>query len=103
MHTHTHPTFLENLTYDDQKLEYERCINSVSQILNKSNKLIKSMSHPTGSYSLETLEILKKLRIEIGFKSTMQIEKDKGMSKINNTNLEIARETHPAIIRMMKK
>ena len=103
LHTHTHPTLLENLKYDDQKLEYERCINSISQILNKSKKLIKSMSHPTGSYNLKTLEILKTLGIEIGFKSTMQIEKDKGMSKVNNTNLEIARETHPAIIRLMNK
>ena len=36
-----------------------------------------------------TLEILKELGIELGFKQIMTIEPEKGMKKINNSFLEI--------------
>ena len=52
------------------------------------------MSHPNGSYSAKTLAILKNLGIRLGFKQIMTIEKDKGMKKINNSPLEIARKPH---------
>ena len=61
------------------------------------------MSHPNGSYNLDTLEILKNLGINLGFKHIMQVEPEKGMKNINNSNLEIARENHSAIIKMMNK
>jgi hypothetical protein len=59
------------------------------------------MSHPNGSYNLDTLEILKNLGIELGFKQIMAIEPEKGMKKINNSRLEIARENHSAIMKRM--
>ena len=38
--------------------------------------------------------------IEVGFKHLMVIEKEKGMKKINNSNLEIARQDHTAIFKI---
>ncbi len=35
LHSHNHPTLLENLSYDEQKLEYENCISIISNIIKK--------------------------------------------------------------------
>ncbi len=101
LHTHTHPTLLEKLNYDEQKNEYEKNLSSISRILNKPKNEIKCMSHPCGSYNNDTLEILKELGILLGFKQIMTIESDKGMKKINNSFLEIAREDHSTIFGRM--
>ena len=63
---------------------------------------IKTMSHPSGSYNKSTLKILKDLGIELGFKQIMTKEPEKGMKKVNNSSLEIAREDHADIIKQMK-
>jgi peptidoglycan/xylan/chitin deacetylase (PgdA/CDA1 family) len=101
LHTHSHPTLLEKLNYDEQKNEYEKNLSSISNILNKPKNEIKCMSHPCGSYNNDTLEILKELGILLGFKQIMTIEPEKGMKKINNSFLEIAREDHSTIFRRM--
>ena len=59
------------------------------------------MSHPCGSYNNYTLEILKELGIELGFKQIMTIEPEKGMKKVNNSFLEIARQNHTQIFKRM--
>ena len=59
------------------------------------------MSHPCGSYNEDTLKILKELGIELGFKQIMTIEPEKGMKKINNTKLEIARQDHAHIMKII--
>ena len=48
-----------------------------------------------------TLKILKELGIELGFKQIMTIEQEKGMKKINNSFLEIARQDHAEIFKRM--
>ena len=101
LHTHTHPTLLEKLNYDEQKNEYEKNLSSISSILDKPKNEIKCMSHPCGSYNNDTLEILKELGILLGFKQIMTIESEKGMKKINNSFLEIAREDHSTIFKRM--
>ncbi|MBC8296158.1 MAG: polysaccharide deacetylase family protein [Pelagibacterales bacterium] len=101
LHSHNHPTLLEKLNYDEQKKEYLNCISTISKILNKSVNDIKWMSHPCGSYNNNTLEILKELGIELGFKESMAIETEKGMKKVNNSFLEIARQDHSNIIKIM--
>ncbi len=101
LHSHNHPTVLENLTYSEQKNEYEKCLSSISNILNKPKEKIKYMSHPCGSYNNNTLEILKELNIELGFKQIMTIETEKNMKRINNSCLEIAREDHATIYKEM--
>lgn len=102
LHSHSHPTLLEKLSYKKQKKEYEKCLFHLNKILkNRKNEII-SMSHPCGSYDYRTLEILSNLNIEIGFKQIMGIEKDKGMKKVNNTYLEIARQDHSSILKELK-
>jgi peptidoglycan/xylan/chitin deacetylase (PgdA/CDA1 family) len=101
LHSHNHPTLVEKLNYDEQKNEYLNCISTISKILNKSANEIKWMSHPCGSYNNDTLQILKELGIELGFKSIMTIEPEKGMKKINNSFLEIARQDHAVIVKRM--
>jgi peptidoglycan/xylan/chitin deacetylase (PgdA/CDA1 family) len=101
LHSHSHPTLLEGLSYDEQKLEYENCISIISKIIDKPKSEIKFMSQPCGSYNNHTLEILKELGIELGFKSMMSIEIEKGMKKINNSFLEIARQDHAEILKRM--
>mgnify|MGYP007072081061 CR=1 FL=1 len=59
------------------------------------------MSHPCGSYNNDTIEILKELQIKLGFKQIMTIEPEKGMKKINNSSLEIARKNHCEIMTEM--
>ena len=46
-------------------------------------------------------KILKKLGIELGFKQIMTIEPEKGMNKVNNSFLEIARQDHAEIVKRM--
>jgi peptidoglycan/xylan/chitin deacetylase (PgdA/CDA1 family) len=101
LHSHNHPTLLEKLNYDEQKNEYEKCLSSISNILDKPKNEIKYMSHPSGSYNNDTLKILKELKIELGFKQIMQVEPEKNMKKINNSSLEIARQDHAIILKMI--
>ena len=101
LHSHNHPTLLEKLNYDEQKNEYEKCLSSISNILDKTKNEIKYMSHPCGSYNNDTLEILKELGVELGFKQIMTIEPEKGMKKLNNSFLEIARQDHARIYKSM--
>ena len=61
----------------NKKIEYEKSLSLISHILNKPKNEIKCMSHPCGSYNNDTLEILKGLGIELGFKNVMMIEKEK--------------------------
>ena len=103
LHTHTHPTLLEKLNYDEQKNEYEKNLSSISSILDKPKKEIKCMSHPCGSYNNDTLEILKELGVLLGFKQIMTIESEKGMKKVNNSFLEIARQDHADIYKRMNQ
>ena len=99
LHTHSHPTLLEKLSYDEQKKEYEKNLSIIKNILDKPKSEIQYMSHPSGSYNDDTLKILKELGVELGFKQIMSIEPKKGMKKINNSSLEIAREDHATIIK----
>ena len=63
LHSHNHPTMLENLSYKEQRNEYETNLSSLSKILNKSKNSIKCMVHPSGSYNNFTLKILKEIGI----------------------------------------
>ena len=101
LHTHTHPTVFENLSYDEQLNEYQNNISILSEILKINKTDIKYMAHPSGSYNKDTIKILTDLGIKLGFKEIMTMDPEKGMTKINNSFLEIARQDHAAIIKMM--
>ena len=98
LHSHSHPTLLENLTFKNQLNEYKNNKKILSKILKKKISYFKTMSHPCGSYNENTKIILNRLGIKLGFKQIMTIEKEKMMKKINNSNLEIARQDHSDIM-----
>tara|TARA_Y100000591_G_C21835707_1_gene702349 strand:+ start:767 stop:1696 length:930 start_codon:yes stop_codon:yes gene_type:complete len=101
LHSHDHPALMEKLSYENQYNQYKRNINILSKILKKDINQINCMSHPSGSYNKNTLEVLEKIGIKLGFKQIMTIEPEKGMKKINNSNLEIARQDHADIMKMI--
>lgn len=103
LHSHSHPTLLENLTFKNQLKEYENNQKILSKILKKKTSYFKTMSHPCGSYNEDTKKILNKLGVKLGFKQIMTLEKEKKMKKINNSNLEIARQDHSDIISIINK
>ena len=100
LHSHTHPTLIEKLSYDEQNNEYSKNISVLSNILNCKKSEIKTMSHPCGSYNEDTKKVLNNLDINIGFRATMSVDFTK-MEKINNSSLEIAREDHANIMKLM--
>ena len=94
LHTHNHPTLLEE---EEKSIQYKEYFTNKKILEKITNKKIISMSHPCGSYSKSTLKILKNLGIQIGFKQTILI--DEKVKKINQSKLEIAREDHSNIIK----
>lgn len=101
LHSHTHPTHLEDMSYLEQTNEYHKNSELLYKIINDPIYKINSMSHPCGSYNFDTLNILNKLNIDIGFKQIMTVEKNRNMKKINNTNLEIARIDHSILLKQL--
>lgn len=93
LHSYTHPTTLHNLTHAQQKVEYEKNYDHLRAIL-KSNPI--AMSHPCGNYNLDTLNILKRLGIRIGFRSSNSIT-------TIESNLEIPRNDHANVLREMRE
>ena len=103
LHSHNHPTFIEGLSKEKQRIEYEKNRTILAKILKKNKNFLFSMSHPCGSYNNNTLQILKGMNIKLGFKQMMKVDKSRGMKKINSSNLEIAREDHTTILKKIIK
>ena len=97
LHSHSHPYLMKKLSKDQQFKEYSTNKNILKKI---TKKKIFSMSHPCGSFNNHTLNILKKLDINLGFKSSLIL--DNINMNINKSNLEIAREDHSNIMRKIK-
>ena len=99
LHSHYHHTRKEKLSYQEQLNDYTINKNFLSKLLKKQSNYIKTASHPFGSYNKDTLKVFENLGIALAFKDSMQIEKEKRMTKINNSKFEIAREDHMNILR----
>ena len=95
LHSHSHNTFIENLSFEEQKNDYQKCLKKISGILNKQVNDIKFMSHPCGSYNNDTLKVLEDLGIEMGFREIM-------LKKKNFTSLELPRQDHMEIYNRLK-
>ena len=92
LHSYSHPTKMSKLNKSEQKLQYQRNYKHLSELLGKS---INSMSHPCGDYNQETLNILKEIPIEIGFRSNMSIKEVR-------SSLEIPRDDHANVFKLMQ-
>ena len=93
LHSYSHPTTLHLMDKKLQEEEYQQNYKHLSELLNIN---LIAMSHPCGNYNSNTLEILNSKKIEIGFRSSNSIKNIK-------SSLEIPREDHSQILKMMNK
>lgn len=68
IHSHSHPTAIADLSYEEQKNEYQKNFEILTDILHDKPF---TMAHPCNSYSDDTLEILSNIGIRLGFCSNM--------------------------------
>lgn len=92
LHSHTHPMKIDNFDY---KLQYNEYLKSKKILEKFLNKKIWAMSHPCGNYNNNSLKVLKKIGIKIGFRSNLFIKKIK-------SNLEVPREDHTDLLKRLK-
>ena len=91
LHTHTHPTRVAYLPPQDQFREYRENHSRLTTLLGEPPV---AMSHPCNSYNAETLAILRKLGVKVGFRSNMN-------GGGPHSELEYPREDHAHILREM--
>ncbi len=88
LHSHSHPTTISRLPAETQYHEYAENHRVLSEILGKPPC---TMSHPCNSYDARTLQALKALGIDLGFRSNM--------AGTAVTALEHPRDDHAEIVR----
>lgn len=93
LHSYSHPMTIHTLSSAEQETEYQDNYDHLTSVI--KDKPI-AMSHPCGNYNEDTLRILKRLDIRIGFRSNNSITHI-------NSNLEIPRNDHANILKEMKK
>lgn len=92
LHSHTHPTALASLPAEEQEKEYATNHETLRDIVGETPL---AMSHPGDSYTTETLGILRRLGIKVGFRATMA-------SRVNAGELEFPREDHMNVLRALQ-
>ena len=90
LHSHTHPTCLAALTQAEQAREYQ---DNQAYLTNLLGQPPLTMSHPCNSYTTVTLEILRGLGVQMGFRANL--------APGDYSLLEIPREDHANIMREM--
>lgn len=91
LHSHSHPTCLEQLPVEQQEWEYRENIAHLTQVLGQPPTTV---AHPCNSYNAATLTLLKTLGIRVGFRSN---------TKPGFTSpLELPREDHALVWKAMQ-
>ncbi|WP_202801651.1 polysaccharide deacetylase family protein [Herbaspirillum sp. CF444] len=93
LHSYSHPTTLHTLTLEQQSAEYLDNYLHLQDVLGSPPI---SMSHPCGNYGAGTLDILKKMGIKIGFRSSLS-------TPDVVSNLEVPRQDHANVLVEMSK
>ena len=83
---------MSKLSKEKQELEYQKNYDHLKGLIGKP---IRVMSHPCGDYNETTLEILKSMKIDIGFRSNMSLTEIR-------SPLEIPREDHANVLKEMR-
>ena len=94
LHSHSHPTMMINNSKSRQLEEYT---TNKTQLENIINEKIISVSYPSNSYNIDTLDCMNQLGIKIGFRANM------ADICLRNPELEIPREDHANILKAMKE
>lgn len=68
LHSHTHPTRMSELPADAREREYRRNAGVLADILGEWPTTI---SHPSNSYTKDTLRILSQMGVTVGFRANM--------------------------------
>jgi peptidoglycan/xylan/chitin deacetylase (PgdA/CDA1 family) len=98
LHSYSHPMVMARLSHDEQLGEYEK---NLRHIQNASSVAPLTMAHPANSYSDVTLGLLSSLGIRCGFRSNMSTRKPG--ERLNPDRLELAREDHANIMRLLRE
>ena len=92
LHSCSHSTQMSKLSKPEQELEYQ---NNYDHLTGLIGKPIRVMSHPCGDYNEITLEILKSMGIDIGFRDNMSLKEIR-------SPLDIPREYHTNVFKEMR-
>jgi len=90
LHSYSHPMRMESLPVAQQRDEFKKNQEHLANVLRNSPK---TMSHPAGSYSDQTLAILRDIGIQIGFRADYD--------KYVHLPLEFPRDDHAHIMAAM--
>ena len=70
MHSHSHPTRIDLLSVDEQRSEYVSNREHLERILGQRPH---AMAHPCGVYTEETLRVLRRMGVTLGFRDNMNM------------------------------
>jgi len=90
LHSHTHPTRMGEKSFKFQNYNYSKNKSILENIIGDK---INCMSHPCNSYNADTLNILQKLNIKLGFRANLIDGFD--------SDLEIPRIDHSEILKLI--
>jgi peptidoglycan/xylan/chitin deacetylase (PgdA/CDA1 family) len=90
LHSHSHPTRMALLHPLRQEEEYRRNYHHLQNVLGETPT---TMAHPCNSYNADTLTILRRLGIVVGFRSNMA-------PRAGASLLEYPREDHANLLKM---
>jgi peptidoglycan/xylan/chitin deacetylase (PgdA/CDA1 family) len=96
LHSYSHPMCLGQQPAAKQYDEYARNYQHLSSIIDPP----RAVAYPAGSYNQYTLNLLRRMGICCGFRSSMAPPEDGG--PINPSILEVGREDHANLIRQMQ-
>jgi len=86
LHSHTHPTDIASMSVDEQRQEY---VLNRDAIAAATGKLPTMVAHPVGSYSSETLEILRDLGVTLGFATAGPVRFDPAMEVLRHDSADL--------------
>ena len=94
LHSFSHPTEMSKLSRAEQEKQYSQNLEHLESVIGAGS--IYSMSHPCGDYNDDTLDLLTKMNIRIGFRSSLSCKDIK-------SGLEIPRDDHANVFKDMTK
>jgi len=94
LHSYDHPYAMAELSYEHQLAQYQRNHRHLSTLCPSG---VVCMSHPLNSYNEQTLDVLRRLGIQCGFRANTAPPPG---GRINPSPLELAREDSANLLRM---
>jgi peptidoglycan/xylan/chitin deacetylase (PgdA/CDA1 family) len=88
LHSYSHPTLMQALTVERQREEYARNAAHLKAVTGSAPTVV---SHPCNSYGPETLDLLAKMGVSLGFRANM--------AKSDYSRLELPRIDHAIVVR----